>query len=134
MVRYPSMTLKTQKSKEAEVELYEELFRSIWARIVPTLGVLNVRAMLEHALAEALPGHPILKEIKVREDGVRLMVLREAVKAGELNHDEVCAALREYLATLIHVLARLTGEVVSRQVKELVQQTQHKNKIKEPLL
>lgn len=124
------MPVREKHTKQAEkLEFLDELFRSIWARIVPTLGVTNVRSMLTYALNEASTKYPLLKEVRVRDDGVRLDALHTEVKHGTKKPEEVYEALREYLATLIHLLAQLTGEVVSRQVRELIEKIKREKHI-----
>lgn len=122
------------KSKsELDLAFFDELFRSIWARIVPLLGIVNVRALLEHALEEVHERHPALNSLRVADDGLRLAPLKEAIKSGELKEKEVYTALREYVSSLIHLLAQLTGEVVSRQIIQIVHEKRKKNNIKEEI-
>lgn len=122
------------KSKSGlDLVFFDELFRSIWARIVPLLGVVNVRALLEHALEEVHERHPALNSLRVADDGVRLGHLKEEIKSGKIKEEEVFAALREYLSSLIHLLAQLTGEVVSRQIIQIVHDKRKENNIKEEI-
>ncbi|MBI4133386.1 hypothetical protein HY478_02110 [Candidatus Uhrbacteria bacterium] len=122
------------KEKDTDLEFFETLFRSIWARIVPILGILNVKTMLEHALEEGRSHHPVLNHVRIREDGVRLVLLKQAVSAKKVSKEEVQEGLRDFLTSLVHLLARLSGDIVSTQVREVIEHARQKRKIKEKLL
>lgn len=120
--------------EQPDIDFFEGLFRLIWARIVPILGILNVKTMLEHALEEGRVRHPILCEVHVREDGIRLVALKQALRMKQVTPEDAREALRDYLASLVHLLARLSGNVVSDQVYTMVEDARQKKRIKQKIL
>lgn len=104
------------------IETYDKLFQSIWAKTVPTLGVTSFAAMLERALFVAQQKYPFLSAVKVRGEGVYLNDLKTQVSAGTVPQDKLDPAFREYASDLVSILAKIMGEVMSNDVKKLVQQ------------
>ena len=101
------------------IQTYEKLFQGIWVKTVPTLGVTSFAAMLERALFVAQQKYLFLSKIKVRSDGVSLDELKkpslEPVSEADLEN-----GLREYVTTLVSILAKIMGEVISGEVKKLI--------------
>lgn len=102
------------------IETYNKLFQSIWAKTVPTLGVTSFAAILERALFVAQQKFPFLSAIKVRGEGVYLEDLKSKISTGSITQDQLETAFREYTADLVSILAKIMGEVISNEVKKLV--------------
>ncbi len=61
--------------KTSVLEIYEDLLRTVWAKIVPTLGTVTVVTIVQRAI-DSRPLHPIMVF------GVRFQTQQERVVAG----------------------------------------------------
>jgi hypothetical protein len=100
--------------KEEVVVMYEDLLQTIWERLLPTLGRMTVCAIMERSLAMTVERHPFMEQLNVTRDGVDFEVMRERLR--DQQHDEVRAAMKEFVANLIDLLAMLTGDIIVRRL------------------
>lgn len=106
-----------QARKEEVLEIYDDLLRTIWNRILPTLGRVTVMAIMERTLALTSETYPLIARLKVTHEGVLFHVLRD--RLGESERQVIREALKELIANLIDILAMLTGDIL---VKQLLQE------------
>ncbi len=106
-----------QARKEEVLEIYDDLLRTIWNRILPTLGRVTVMAIMERTLALTSETYPLIARLKVTHEGVLFHVLRD--RLGESERQVIREALKELVANLIDILAMLTGDIL---VKQLLQE------------
>lgn len=105
---------KTEARKEEVLEIYEDLFKTIWNRILPTLGRVTVIAIVERALVLTREKYPSLAHLEVTPEGLSFEILRKRLPEEErMNLRE---ALKELIANLIDILAMLTGDILVRQL------------------
>lgn len=105
---------KTIARKEEVLEIYEDLLKTIWDRIMPTLGRVTVSAIMERALVLTAEKYPLIHHLEVRAEGVSFDVLRQ--RLGEEEKLALRDALKELVANLIDILAMLTGDILVRQL------------------
>jgi hypothetical protein len=107
----------TQARKEEVLDIYNDLLKTIWNRILPTLGRVTVMAIMERALVLTEESYAIIGYLKVTSEGVSFRTLSQNVK-DEDNHI-IREGLKELIANLIDILAMLTGDIL---VKQLLQE------------
>lgn len=107
----------TLARKEEVLEIYDDLLKTIWKRILPTLGRVTVMAIVERALAMTEEKYPLIGRLQVTNEGISFNVLRQRV--GEEERQDIREALKELIANLIDILAMLTGDIL---VKQLLQE------------
>ena len=105
---------KTQARKEEVLEIYEDLLKTIWDRILPTLGRVTVMAIMERALVLTKEQYPLIGHLDATPEGVSFEVLRQ--RLGEEERLLLREALKELIANLIDILAMLTGDILVRQL------------------
>jgi len=105
---------KTIARKEEVLEIYEDLLKTIWNRIMPTLGRVTVTAIMERALVLTAEKYPLIHHLEVRVEGVSFEILRQ--RLGEEEKLALRDALKELVANLIDILAMLTGDILVRQL------------------
>ena len=107
-----------QARKEEILEVYEDLLRTIWDRILPTLGRVTVIAIMERALVLTRDRFPVVEHLEVNRDGLLFDRLRESMR--ESDRSVIRDALKELVANLIDILAMLTGDILVQQlIKEM---------------
>ncbi|NJN65674.1 MAG: hypothetical protein HC884_02645 [Chloroflexaceae bacterium] len=106
-----------QARKEEILEIYDDLLKTIWNRILPTLGRVTVMAIMERSLVITQESYPIIGHLHVNPEGVSFRALSQRVKAEE--HEAIRVGLKELIANLIDILAMLTGDIL---VKQLLQE------------
>lgn len=106
-----------QARKEEVLDIYNDLLKTIWNRILPTLGRVTVMAIMERALALTEETYPIIGFLKVTSEGISFRTLSQNVK-DEDNHN-IREGLKDLVANLIDILAMLTGDIL---VKQLLQE------------
>lgn len=105
---------KTIARKEEVLEIYEDLLKTIWNRIMPTLGRVTVSAIMERALVLTAEKYPLIHHLEVGAEGVSFDILRQ--RLGEEEKFALRDALKELVANLIDILAMLTGDILVRQL------------------
>ena len=105
---------KTQARKEEVLEIYEDLLKTIWDRILPTLGRVTVIAIVERALVLTKERYPSIAHLEVTSNGVSFEVLPQ--RLGEEERMLLREALKELIANPIDILAMLTGDILVRQL------------------
>lgn len=107
----------TQARKEEVLEIYNDLLKTIWNRILPTLGRVTVMAIMERALAITEETYPLIGYLQVTSEGVSFRGLSQNVKDEDTH--VIREGLKELVANLIDILAMLTGDIL---VKQLLQE------------
>ena len=107
-----------QGVKAEVVDIYEEVLSAVWAKILPTLGKITVRAIAQRALHLTAQSYAILDSMTVTEDGFDFRTLKERV--DEKDKAAIREALKELIVSLFDILAKLTGNVlVDRLTREI---------------
>lgn len=107
----------TQARKEEVLETYDDLLKTIWNRILPTLGRVTVIAIMERALVLTKERYPLIGQLEVTQDGVSFTMLRQHIQ--DEDRQVIREALKELITNLIDILAMLTGDIL---VKQLLQE------------
>jgi hypothetical protein len=107
----------TQARKEEVLDIYDELLKTIWNRIHPTLGRVTVMAIMERALAITQESYPVISNLRVTPEGVSFRNLGQRLK--EEDSQVIREGLKELITNLIDILAMLTGDIL---VKQLLQE------------
>jgi hypothetical protein len=94
--------------------IYEDLLRTIWERIVPTLGRVTVSAILDRSISTTAERYPFLKQLAVNRDGLSFQTLREHL--GNREQQALREAMKELVTNLIDLLAVLTGDILVRRL------------------
>ncbi len=107
----------TQARKEEVLETYDDLLKTIWNRIFPTLGRVTVVAIMERALVITREKYPLIGQLEVTNDGVSFTAMQQSLQDEE--RQMIREALKELITNLIDILAMLTGDIL---VKQLLQE------------
>lgn len=105
--------------KEEIVDIYEDLFRTIWDRIMPTLGLVTTTTIIERAIYRAKQNFEALQHLEVTDEGLDFSELRKRVR--EKDKDILKDGFKELIANLFDILAKLTGNVLVSQLERLVE-------------
>lgn len=104
--------------KSGILNIYEDLLMTVWAKILPTLGTVTVVTIIQRAISRTSPNHPSLNNLSVSEAGVSFAKLRETV--GDETTDELKNGFKELIANFFDILAKLTGNIIVKQlIKEV---------------
>lgn len=107
----------TQARKEEVLGIYEDLLKTIWGRIMPTLGRVTVMAIMERAVSLTRESYPTLEQLEVKSEGMNFEIMRNRLEEG--GKSNLREALKDLIANLIDILAMLTGDIL---VKQLLQE------------
>jgi hypothetical protein len=103
-----------QARQEEVMVIYEDLLRTIWDRIVPTLGRVTVGAILERSIANTAERYAFVKHLAVTREGLSFEALRQQI--GNQEQRALRDAMKELVANLIDLLAVLTGDIIVRHL------------------
>lgn len=107
--------------RENIVDVYEDLFETIWDKITPTLGVITTSTIIDRAIRRTAEHHELVGLVTVSGEGVDFSALR--AKAADKDREELKDGLKNMVANLLDILAKLTGNVL---VNELLKVTEGK--------
>ena len=100
------------------LDVYEELLRTIWAKIVPTLGAVTVVTIIRRSLQRTCPDHPTLERLDLSDSGFKFDDIRN--KSSEVEVDEIKLAFAGLVANLFDILVKLTGNILVQQLSKEV--------------
>lgn len=103
-----------QARKEEVLDIYNDLLKTIWNRILPTLGRVTVMAIMERALALTEESYSVIGYLKVTSEGISFRTLSQNVQ--EEDNQIIREGLKELVANLIDILAMLTGDILVKQL------------------
>ncbi len=107
--------------RENIVDVYEDLFVTIWEKITPTLGAITVATIVKRAVQRTADDHEMIGLLTVDQNGVDFTQLKRV--AGEKDQSTLKEGFKVLIANLFDILAKLTGNVL---VKELLKVTEGK--------
>lgn len=108
----------SQARKEGVLDIYEDLLKTIWNRIQPTLGWVTVVAIMERTLLITHKKYPAIQYLKVDDTGPDFSELRAHLH--EIEREDLGTALKEVVARMIDILTILTGDIlVQKLIKEI---------------
>ncbi len=100
-------------------DVYEDLFETIWEKITPTLGVITTTTIIDRAIRRTAERHELVGLLKVGPDGVEFGDLR--AKAADKDREELKEGLKNLVANLLDILAKLTGNVLVRELLKVTE-------------
>ncbi len=104
--------------KNGILEIYEDLFQTVWAKIVPTLGTVTVVTIVQRAIDRTGRDHQVLTYLMVTDAGLSFDRIRE--RLGDEERTELREAFKDLIANLFDILAKLTGNIIVKQlIKEV---------------
>ena len=113
----------SQARKEEVLEIYNDLLRTIWDRILPTLGRVTVMAIMERALVLTQEQYSVVGYLQVTSEGVSFRGLSRNM--SEEDNQVIRDGLKELIANLIDILAMLTGDILVRQLLQEIEGRKH---------
>jgi len=104
--------------KPGVLEIYEDLLRTVWAKIIPTLGTVTVVTIIQRAIERTSKDHQVLTYLTVTDTGLSFDRIRGHL--GEEKRTELREAFKNLIVNLFDILAKLTGNIIVQQlVKEV---------------
>lgn len=97
--------------------------KTIWDRVVPTLGSLSTLTIFKRAISITAKEHPILEHLKVGDTGLSFEELKKS--AGK-DEGEIEDSFKELIASLFDILAKLTGSVIVNELLNEVEKIEKK--------
>ena len=105
--------------KEEVVDIYDDLMKTVWGKITPTLGVVTVSTIVERAIFKTSQKHSIITALEITGEGVEFGVLKSRI--GEKERRQLREAFKELIANLFDILAKLTGNILVNQLLKEVE-------------
>ena len=97
------------------INIYDDIFNTIWDKIYPTLGTAPVLTIFQRAIHFSSQQFPNLETLTVTEEGIDFREFRSL--SVEDDKETIKEGLNELIGNLFEILAKLTGNIL---VKELV--------------
>lgn len=117
-----STSLAGQVSAEVKssiIEIYEDLIRTVWAKIVPTLGTVTVVTIMQRAISRTAANHAVLNNLTVTDTGFDFSQIKAKLN-GE-DKGELKNSFKELVANVFDILAKLTGNILVQQLMKEVE-------------
>ena len=106
--------------RENTVDVYEDLFATIWEKLTPTLGAITVATIVERAIRRTAVEHEMVGLLSVSQDGI------DFNQPKRIARDNDQAALGEgfklLVSNLFDILAKLTGNVLVNELLKVVEE------------
>ena len=90
--------------------IYEDLFKALWEKIVPTLGVISLKLIMDRAISKTAEKYPAITFLRVTDEGLDFSELRKQISSnnGALSKE----AFKELMLNLFGILSKLTGNIL----------------------
>ena len=102
---------------------YQDLLKTIWDRVVPTLGIVSTSTIFKRAISTVEKDHPIMGHLKVGDTGLSFEEIEKNL--GE-NEGMIRDSFKELIANLFDILAKLTGKVIVEELLKEVEKIEKK--------
>ena len=96
--------------KEEVVDVYGNLLQKLWNKIVVTLGIVTLKAIMRRSLIMTAQKYDFLSQLEITDEGLDLATFRARV--SEQDRENMKSGFEELILNLFAVLAELTGEVI----------------------
>jgi len=100
--------------KGEAIDIYEDLLKTIWSKIMPTLGLVTTVAITDRAIKRTSNIYPIIRHLEIKEEQILFTRLRAGM--GERDKENIKEGLKELIANLFDILAKLTGSILVNQL------------------
>lgn len=107
-------------TRENIVDVYQDLFDTIWGNITPTLGAITVATIVERAIRRTAVEHEMIELLTVNHNRVDFSQLKGA--AGDSDQVALREGLNLLVANLLDILAKLTGNVLVDELMEVIEE------------
>lgn len=92
------------------MDSYQFALMLCWERMVPIVGAMGARAIVEHCIRRVSKSRPRVALLAVTHHGPDLSSMK--AQASEDDRREACASLRELCVVVFQTLGELTGDVL----------------------
>ncbi|MEW6608342.1 MAG: hypothetical protein AB1414_13010 [bacterium] len=96
--------------KEEVVDIYEDLLKKVWDRIVLTLGAVTVVALWRRVIKRTAKKYTILQYLDVTTEGIQFQKLKSRI--SEQEKKIIKDGFEELILDLFDLLAELTGDMI----------------------
>lgn len=114
-------TIENKVNREVKkdvIEIYDDLLKTIWSKILPTLGIVTVVTIAERAISKTSQQYPSFRALKVSEAGMIFDDARNALDRED--KEDLKNGFKELVTNLFDILAKLTGNIlISQLMKEV---------------
>jgi len=105
--------------KSSVIEIYEDLIRTVWAKIVPTLGTVTVVTIMQRAISRTAANHPIMNDLEINDSGFVFTQIK--AKLNDADKNELKNSFKNLVANVFDILAKLTGNILVQQLMKEVE-------------
>jgi hypothetical protein len=106
--------------KSEVLEIYEEILTTVWDRMVPTLGVITVRTIMERAIFLTTDKHSFIDQLTITEKGLNFNQIQKYSQKENEDQKAYREAFKDFFANLFDILAKVTGNVLVQQLMKEV--------------
>ena len=96
--------------KEEVVDVYGDLLQKLWNKIVITLGIVTLKAIMRRSLVMTAQRYAFLEQLEITDEGLDLAKFKAGV--SEQERENMKSGFEELILNLFAILAELTGEVI----------------------
>lgn len=105
--------------KKGVIEIYDDLLKTIWDKILPTLGIVTVVTIAERAISRTAQKYPCFRELRVSEKGMVFDGARAELDCAD--KEDLKNGFKELVTNLFDILAKLTGNILIGQLMKEVE-------------
>lgn len=116
--------MKNHQSKEITlkneiINIYEDIFITIWDKVCPTLGIIAIVPIFHRAILRTSEQFANLEFLGVTEEGIDFSEFK--LRSMEDDKEIIKSSLNELIGNLFDILIKLTGNIlVSKLMKVIV--------------
>lgn len=107
------------KIKQEIIDIYEELFKTLWDRIAVTLGGITLTALFRRIIKRVSLKYPWVKGLEVQAEGLNFKNLD--TKSYESDKVRMKKGFNAIIVELFSFLTEMTGDLLISELENIVE-------------
>ena len=104
--------------KNEIINIYEDIFITIWDKVCPTLGIISIVPIFQRAILRTSEQFANLEFLEVTPEGIDFSEFK--FRSMEDDKEIIKSSLNELIGNLFDILIKLTGNILVNKLMKVI--------------
>lgn len=104
--------------KNEIINIYEDIFITIWDKVCPTLGIISIVPIFQRAILRTSEQFANLEFLEVTPEGIDFSDFK--FRSMEDDKEIIKSSLNELIGNLFDILIKLTGNILVNKLMKII--------------
>ena len=104
--------------KNEIINIYEDIFITIWDKVCPTLGIISIVPIFQRAILRTSEQFANLEFLEVTPEGIGFSEFK--FRSMEDDKEIIKSSLNELIGNLFDILIKLTGNILVNKLMKVI--------------